>query len=181
MRRADRWAWLVVVALPVAAARGEDRAAETVLQGTVVDEAGKPAAGVVVEPLGREFRGVEAVRTGADGGFELRAGRVARPLAFAAVRARGDGERLGVASIRFRAAGVPAGPMRVVLAPSRPLTVRVKDGAGKPVAGAAVEVVTSEIASGRPIAAVDPGTTDEGGVGAGSASRPTRRRRGSWP
>ena len=164
MRRADRWAWLVVVALPVAAARGGDEAAGTVLRGTVVDEAGKPAAGVLVEPLGRDFnKGVEAVRTGADGGFTFRAARLSRPLSFAAVRAKADGERLGVGSTPLYG-GESARPMRVVLAPSRPLTVRVKDADGKPVAGAAVEVATSEVASGRKIDAVDPGLTDEGGV-----------------
>ncbi len=43
--------------------------------------------------------------------------------------------------------------------PSRPLTVRVTDAAGKPVAGAAVEVVTAETSQ-----VVDPGTTDDRGV-----------------
>ena len=75
------------------------------------------------------------------------------------LRASADGGgRLGVFSEAARDLA-PGEPVRVVLRPSRPLTVHVKDAAGKPVAGAAVEVVTGD-ATGS----VEPGATDGGGV-----------------
>ena len=74
-------------------------------------------------------------------------------------RASADGgERLGVfpiGSLRFE----PGAAVRIVLKPSRPLTVRVKEPVGQPVAGAAVEVVTGDVPG-----SVDPGTTNDGGI-----------------
>ena len=172
MLRANR-RWMSSVAVLLASAAvgvAADPEPGTVVRGTVVDEAGRPVAGATVDLLARQSRDVEPVRmeivrvgpvrTGPDGGFVLRHDRILRSIG--TIRAMADGgERLGISTSQGRD---PSQPIRLVLSPSRSLTVRVVDAAGKPVAGAGVEVSTEEVASGSATAAVDPGTTDDRGI-----------------
>jgi hypothetical protein len=127
---------------------------ETVVRGTVVDEAGVPVGGAKVD-LTRPYREPsQAVRTGLDGSFTLSS---LAPLATSDLVRAEDGDRLGLAVYNHRSSSRNE-PVRVVLKPIRPLVVRVADTAGSPVAGAAVEVLC------RYRGAVDPGKTDTGGV-----------------
>lgn len=181
-----RWWTLSAAALLISSAvaaaepvRGDDAGAGMVFRGTVVDGASKPVAGAMVDLIGWESRDAEPVRpgfgsastirlgfvrtgpvrTGADGGFVLRSDRILMPRL---IRAEADGgERLGIA---FAPLPAPVEPIRVVLKPSRAVTVRVADAAGKPVAGAAVEAPTGGPSFSFDTGAVLPVTTDDRGV-----------------
>src|SRR5262249_36068439 len=111
--------------------------ARTRIEGVVVDEDGRPVAGARVNVTWIRKAPEDAV-TAADGSFRLQLGgpTLSREL----VRASADGgARPGLA--RFEEASGPTPVhVRIVLKPARALTVRVTDAAGKPVAGAAVEV-----------------------------------------
>lgn len=129
----------------------------TAIRGTVVDEAGAPVAGAAVRAKGYE-KSDDAATSGADGRFLLRVGGPFR--VHTAIIAEADGgARLGFAAHDDMAIGPPES-LRIVLKPARPLTVRVKDAAGRPVAGAAVSVDSS----GFYWCAVDPGTSDSEGI-----------------
>ena len=173
MRRNRWWAFSAAAFLASSATASaqpaQEAGAEAVIRGTVVDEAGKPVAGALVDLLGWDVRSGDFSRltiirtgpvpTGPDGGFLLRPdGRVP---SVATVRASADGgERLAVATVRPQDLA-PVEPVRLVLKPSRPVTVRVADAAGKPVAAAAVEVMARQVAVTNAMGVVDPGTTDE--------------------
>ncbi len=171
MTRAMRQLSLAAAVLAAAALARADEPAEGVIRGTVVDEDGRPVAGATVDLFGLEIRDGEPARpgpvrvgperTGPDGGFTFRPDRVFPRFAIRATA--DDGARLGTAWRAVRE-GSGAEPLRIVLRPSRPLTVRVADAAGKPVAGAAVEVLTGSAPFGVDAAAVDPGTTDDRGI-----------------
>ena len=129
----------------------------TGLRGTVVDEAGAPVVGASVRAKGN-VKSDDVATSGADGRFLLRVG--GHFLARCSVVAEADGgTRLGHAVHDDLVVGPPE-LLRIVLKPARPLTVRVADAAGKPVAGAVVLVRTSAF---DPFA-VDPGTTNAQGV-----------------
>ena len=125
-------------------------------RGQVVDEQGAPVAGALVTKRRWHGRFV-AVRSGADGGFVLPPDQ---ELGWnGPVEARTNaGDRIGMAIVEAdRLVGHHA-PSRVVLKPARSLAVRVRDGDGKPVAGAGVSVDT--LYAGM----IDPASTDEKGV-----------------
>ena len=175
MRRNRWWAFsaaaLLASAASASAEPAQEAGTETVIRGTVVDEADKPVAGASVELLGWDLGAgefsrlarvrIEPVPTGPDGGFLLRRARLIRD---ATVRASADGgARLGFVEVPLRA-GPPVEPVRLVLKPSRPVTVRVADAVGKPVAGAAVEVMAGTVSTIIATGTIDPGTTDERGI-----------------
>jgi len=112
----------------------------TVIEGTVVDEAGAPVGGAAVNVTW--FRkAAEDAKTGPDGRFSLRIAGPIRPSEL--VRATADGEaRIGIAEYHEPARSRPE-PVRVVLKPARAVVVRVVDADGRPVPGAAVEVTGS--------------------------------------
>jgi beta-lactamase regulating signal transducer with metallopeptidase domain len=123
-----------------------------VIAGVVVDEAGKPVADASVRLYGKSLK---TVVTDPDGRFTLPA---PASIAQEEIRATADGgEQMGLAvypgPFQRRVE-----PVRIVLKPSRLLTVRVADASGKPVPGASVSA-----------SALDPrtttsGTTDAAGV-----------------
>ena len=164
---------LVSAAALLPAPAAADGGADSGARGTVVEEAGAPVAGAMVELIGWESRPPESrrlgfvrtgpVRTGPDGGFVLRSDRILLPRL---IRAAADGGgRLGFAPSPPPASPlVPADPIRLVLRPSRAVTVRVADADGKPVAGAAVEASTAGAGFSVDTGAVDPVTTDDRGV-----------------
>ncbi len=167
--------WSLAAALLAPSLAGADEAPETVVRGTVVDEKGTPAGGVMVDVLGWASQGqgrvvwTAPVPSGADGGFVVRVegtglvtaggARVGGTILGTAARASADGgKRLGLGQVVARTREPEA--IRIVLRPSLPLAVRVADADGKPVPGAAVEVAT-----GSPFArVVEPASTDAQGL-----------------
>ncbi len=122
-----------------AAAGSADEGMVSIVAGLVVDEAGAPVAGATVNATwSRE--GPEDATTGPDGRFSLRITGLPRWLI--AIRAVADGgTRVGIAESRGPIGSRP-GPVRIVLKPARVVVARVVDAGGRPVAGAAVEVLS---------------------------------------
>ncbi len=132
-----------------------DERVGSVIEGQVVDEAGAPVADASVNVIWFR-RAKEDARTAADGRFTLKIPGPVRPAGF--VRASSvDGSRIGTTR-REEPRGARPEPVRIVLKPSRDVTVRVEDAAGKAVEGAAVEV---QCLSAGPI---ERGTTDATGM-----------------
>jgi len=110
------------------------------VEGVVVDEQDRPVAGATVRTM-PVFDGVAnvAVKTGTDGRFRftLRPS----PSNLVGLMAEADGgARMGLdSSFDRRRVERIKDPARIVLKPSRSVTVRVKDAAGRPVPGAMVE------------------------------------------
>ena len=146
---------LVVVALALAAIRfdgptaaaADPVAAESQapagsgrrVAGVVVDEAGMPVAGAIVRPI-RLDKAAEGATSAQDGRFTL-ALRGYFLLEEDLVAEANGGARMGLAKFRESPNSDPSSPVKIVLKPSRSVTVRVKDANGVAVPGAAVEVV----------------------------------------
>jgi len=111
----------------------------TPISGVVVDETGRPVAGAKVN--GNWLRkAAEDATTTADGSFSLQLG--GPTISTALIRATSDGDaRQGLARFEESFSPNPM-PVRIVLKPARASTIRVSDSDGKPVDGAAVEVLT---------------------------------------
>ena len=113
------------------------------VEGTVVDEQGRPVGGALVRtmPVFDGPANIE-VTTAADGTFRFTLKTVS-PSGLVGLMAEADGgTRMGLdASFDRRHAGRSKDSGRIVLKPSRAVKVRVKDGAGAPVPGATVEAV----------------------------------------
>jgi beta-lactamase regulating signal transducer with metallopeptidase domain len=111
------------------------------VEGIVVDEQGLPVAGAVVRtmPVVDGPANVE-VLTAADGSFHFTL-MIRSPSGLVGLMALADGgARMGLdGSFDRRRSLQSKEPARIVLKPSRAVTVRVKDGTGAPVSGATVE------------------------------------------
>ena len=110
------------------------------IEGVVVDEQSRPVAGASVRTMAG-FNGPPSVeqRSDGDGGFRFTLSSSPRGLLGVMAEAE-NGTRLGLdRSFDSRPARAFQEPVRIVLKPSRPVTVRVKDSAGAPVSGATVE------------------------------------------
>jgi protocatechuate 3,4-dioxygenase beta subunit len=109
------------------------------LEGIVVDEQGRPVAGALVR-LSRaaDPKGVQGGTTALDGSFVLAFSGLHRSV-YGLVAESGDGALVGLA--RDGAGYRTRKPLRIVVKPTRPLTIRVQDANGAPVAGADVEAV----------------------------------------
>ena len=122
---------LVLACSPI---RAEDAGAggEAVLNGSVVNEAERPVAGVAVSALtyGQAPGHRAMATTGADGTFRLPLGVPARDRIYAVLLAEAKDGRLGYT---LTSQEKPE-PVRLVLRPARDLTVRVTDGKGNPLA-----------------------------------------------
>jgi beta-lactamase regulating signal transducer with metallopeptidase domain len=109
------------------------------LEGIVVDEQGRPVAGALVRPpASADPTGVQGGTTALDGRFALAfSGR--HRFVYGLVAESGGGALVGLArdgtTYRTRKR------LQIVVKPTRPLTIRVKDALGAPVAGADVEAV----------------------------------------
>lgn len=121
--------------LPAAVSAAPDRT----IQGIVVDEQDRPVAGAIVR-LVRSEKMKEPAQTSADGRFTLQIGGfmlVEEDL----VASAEAGSRLGLGKhLEPQNAGAAA-PTRIVLKPSRTVTVQVHEQVGKAVAGARVEAI----------------------------------------
>ena len=111
---------------------------KAVIEGVVVDADGKPVAGATVG-LNIPFPESITDRTAADGSFRLVLDTAAVGNAVVVKASANDGERQGIYAFDSMSVSRTA-HARVVLKPSRKMTVRVIDGAKKPVEGAAVGV-----------------------------------------
>lgn len=109
------------------------------IEGSVVDKQGRPVAGAVVHSVPNSGTPDEA-RTAADGTFAL-ALQQQRPFVRGLVVETAGGVSIGLA--RFEDIRDPRSrdPVKIVLKPSRTVLVRVRDAAGVPVPGAAVEAL----------------------------------------
>ena len=119
-----------------AAAPAEPKNAVWSVQGVVVNEQGGPVPAAVVHA--REEADAAGAKTAADGTFTLWFGPTemyTREL----VALTHDGARMGL--VRFDPPRQYAARdlVRIVIKPARAITVRVKDAAGAPIPGAAVE------------------------------------------
>ncbi|WP_406697876.1 M56 family metallopeptidase [Singulisphaera sp. Ch08] len=132
----------VAVTVAVAAtAPARPRAGVWWLEGVVVDEQGQPVAGAIVRPPAAADRtGVSGGTTADDGTFTLTLSGRHRNLYGLVAETKG-GERVGLTPGDAPLTYLTRNPIRIVLKPTRPLTVRVKDRDGAPIAGAAVEAV----------------------------------------
>jgi beta-lactamase regulating signal transducer with metallopeptidase domain/protocatechuate 3,4-dioxygenase beta subunit len=109
------------------------------IEGLVVDETGQPVAGATVRTT-RAEKTANGVISAADGSFRLSlSGQVF--LWQDLVASAEGGQRMGIARFDEPGSSRPAKPLRIVLKPSRTVTVRVKDATGLAVPGAAVEAV----------------------------------------
>jgi thiol-disulfide isomerase/thioredoxin len=146
-----RHGWLVwLVALAMLGGRGEARE-ETeprlTVAGRVVDEAGKPVAGVSVSA--KSWVPVESATSGEDGTFQLRLPINSSSRVYAALVSQAGDGRLGLKEVSFEAAKPEV--VTITVKPARPLEVRVVDGAGQPVAGAEIHALADfqQVASGQ--------------------------------
>lgn len=108
------------------------------LSGIVVDSAGRPVAGALVQPLPRPRRslaGEGTVSTRSDGRFRL-TGLV--PQGTYRLEVTGPGIVRASATARTVAPGKPSPEIRIVLPEGRTVFGRIEDEAGHPVAGAPV-------------------------------------------
>lgn len=126
-------------AAPLAPAEEPPVEPARLVAGIVVDVDGRPVAGAIVRPI-RRNKAPEGATTGADGRFNLTLrGRFL--LSEDLIAEADGGALLGLGKHEESRTAAPAGPVRITLKPSRPVTVRVRDAAGAPVPGAAVEAV----------------------------------------
>jgi hypothetical protein len=120
-------------------ARADDPAAPEVpkaeLQGVVVDEAGHPIAGAKVRAIG--YPADSNATTESDGAFRLSLGDRTQDRVYALLLARSLDDRIGLLAVVQE----KPEPIRLVLRPSRAITVRVVDQNEHPVAGAEVRVL----------------------------------------
>jgi beta-lactamase regulating signal transducer with metallopeptidase domain/protocatechuate 3,4-dioxygenase beta subunit len=106
------------------------------IEGSVVDEEGKPVAGATVHA--REEVDPAGAKTANDGKFKLWAGLA--PLYTREIVAESDGgARMGRVSFVTARQYYTKSPLQVVLKPARTVKMRVTDAAGRPLAGAVVE------------------------------------------
>jgi beta-lactamase regulating signal transducer with metallopeptidase domain len=129
---------------PTKETKATDAAADVskaVIEGVVVDEAGKPVAGAVVGTVGYlPPPKPPLTQTSADGSFRLVLDEAsARYIAVTA--SAEDGARQGIFELRDHSDSLVK-QARIVLKPSRQMVVRVTDGARQPVEAAAVGVVS---------------------------------------
>lgn len=110
-----------------------------VIRGTVVDEEGRPVVGATVRTNFRD-KAIKPATTGADGAFTLDVGGfvLVEESLFASA---GGGVRMGLGKHIEPGGRGPVEPVRIVLKPSRIVRVHVRDAAGAPVDGAAIEAV----------------------------------------
>jgi beta-lactamase regulating signal transducer with metallopeptidase domain/protocatechuate 3,4-dioxygenase beta subunit len=106
--------------------------------GVVVDEAGRPVAGAIVRPF-RLDKAPEGVTSAEDGRFTM-ALRGYFLLEEELIAEADGGARMGLGKFHESLNSDPPSPAKIVLKPSRSITVRVKDVNGAAVPGAAVEV-----------------------------------------
>jgi RNA polymerase sigma factor (sigma-70 family) len=120
-------------------------AAEEVVLGKVVDEAGKPVSGATVTAPG--VRKSRPVTSGADGGFRLPLGQPPGDWIHVAVLVEDAKDRLGYLLV----SGRNPKPVQVVIKPAHEFRVLVTDGSKKPVADAEVGFLASlaRMAGGR--------------------------------
>jgi protocatechuate 3,4-dioxygenase beta subunit/thiol-disulfide isomerase/thioredoxin len=133
--------------LPLPAAE-DDTSARATIVGAVVDEAGKPIAGAKVwAPDWGKRQPATTATTDTEGRFRVSIPRLSGGQVFATLLAEGSDGRLGLQHI----GGAKLEPVRIVLRPSRGLSVRVRDRDGRPVPGAEVGVFSSfrRVAGGR--------------------------------
>jgi RNA polymerase sigma factor (sigma-70 family) len=105
----------------------------TNLAGFVVDSDGNPVGGATVRVGGLYDVGTRTTRAASDGSFDLLGCGVGNLVL--------TGEADGFAPTTIRIATTTnVAPVRLVLTPGQPLTVRVQDSAGNPVANASVDV-----------------------------------------
>jgi beta-lactamase regulating signal transducer with metallopeptidase domain len=116
---------------------------KAVIEGVVVDEAGKPVAGAVVRADNTPSPGPMPARTTADGTFRLVLDEASARYVILTASAE-DSARQGIYTVPD--AGYSRSVQaRIVLKPSRQMAVRVTDGAKEPVEAAAVGVVTESL------------------------------------
>src|SRR5262245_14838445 len=113
----------------------ESASAPAMLNGTVVDEAGKPVAGATVRSGSDKAH--EVATTDASGQFQLDMERSPAGLVFAMLSATTPDGRLGALSVRQEKD--KADPVKLVVRPGRELSIVVRDAEGNPVEGADVE------------------------------------------
>ncbi len=114
----------------------EAEVSKAAIEGVVVDESGKPVGGAAVDVLRSTS---PPVRTGADGSFRLIL-KEASARYQVVVGSADDGARQGI--YEFYDTVLPQTVQaRIVMKPSRKMSVRVTDAAKKPVEGAAVGVL----------------------------------------
>jgi beta-lactamase regulating signal transducer with metallopeptidase domain len=113
---------------------------KAVIEGVVVDEAGKPVVGAVVRVASyTPSSGPTPARTAADGTFRLFLNQASARYTVVVASAE-EGARQGI--FEFNGTVHPQTVQaRIVVKPSRKLTVRVADAAKRPVEGAAVGVL----------------------------------------
>ncbi len=114
------------------------------IDGVVVDEAGKPVAGVVVTTLGAYRKVAPLTRTAADGSFRLVLDEASARY-HTLLASVDDGARQGIGSFQDTVLS-QAVKLRIVVKPARTMTVRVADAGKKPVDGAAVGVMSDSLA-----------------------------------
>ncbi len=112
---------------------------ERVVRGLVVDEAGQPVAGATVRPT-RADKAAEPAKTESDGRFTLTINGFMLLEEDLVASTEGDA-LMGFGEHVEPQSSAPAEPVRIVVRPNRAVAVRVRDAAGGPVAGAAVEAV----------------------------------------
>jgi protocatechuate 3,4-dioxygenase beta subunit len=155
--RATACLFAVILGLaPGAIVRADDDEANGIeLNGTVVDEAGKPVAGAEVTAS----RSKHAPVTSDEGGvFRLSLPVSSYGRVFAMLVAHAPDGRSGEQMVATEANELK--PVRIVVKPSRQIEVRVCDGEGRPVEGAEIRVLSNL----QPILA---GRTDADGRWAG--------------
>ena len=109
------------------------------VEGTAVDEEGRPVAGARVRGV-PDDGAVDGSKTAANGAFTLTLG--GRHLFIWGVVAETDGgARIGLIRFEDGRGFSEKDPVKIVLKPSRPVRVRVNDVASLPVPGAAVEAI----------------------------------------
>jgi beta-lactamase regulating signal transducer with metallopeptidase domain/protocatechuate 3,4-dioxygenase beta subunit len=111
------------------------------IRGIVLDEAGHPFSGASVRSV-REWKAPDGAVSGADGTFVIRDRGPLMLLTEELVAVSPDRQLQGMGEFRESLdSRVPSAPARVVLKPSRSVTVTVNDPAGKPIPDASVEVI----------------------------------------
>ena len=118
------------------------------IEGTVVDEQGRPVAGAIVRTVLHDGVAEGDPRLPPMARSALRS--EARYSYIRGVIAETDGgARIGLVRFdRVRWLGAKD-PVRIVLKPTRPVRVHVKDAAGSPVTGAAVEAIDLRLSDSR--------------------------------
>jgi RNA polymerase sigma factor (sigma-70 family) len=113
------------------------------ITGLVVDEQGHPVDGAVVRSF-RSGNASEQSAIAANGSFTLSFPGAFRYDFVALVAEANGGNLMGVAWFKEPSDSRPPASVRIIVKPSRATTVRVRDIAGRPVAGASVEALDSD-------------------------------------